>query len=78
MGKNFRKYKKERNEKIEENNKNILNQPIIICFSECKVLAEMRKPKIVLVTEKKCELKIDKRFVINIITKDMKDNQICS
>ena len=73
---------KERNEKIEENNKNILNQPIIICFGECKYLADyfddMRKPKIILVTEKKYELKIDKRFVISIITKDMKDNQICS
>ena len=38
----------------------------------------MRKPKIILVTERKYELKIDKRFIINIITKDMKDNQICS
>ena len=74
--------KKDRNEKKEENNKNLLNQPIIICFGECKVLADyfddMRKPKIILVTERKYELKIDKRFIINIITKDMKDNQICS
>ena len=74
--------KKERNEIIDENNKNILNQPIIICFGECKYLGEffeeMRKPKIILVTEKKYELKIDKRFVINIISRDLKDNQICS
>ena len=73
---------KEKNEKIEENTKNILNPPIIICFGECKYLGdyfeEMRKPKIILVTEKKYDLKIDKRFIINIITKDMKENQICS
>lgn len=73
---------KERNEKIEENNKNILDQQIIICFGENKYLGDyfekMRQPKIILVTEKEYELKIDKRFVINIITKDMKENQISS
>ena len=72
----------ERNQKIDENTKKLLRQTIIICFDDSKLLCDyfekMKNPKIILVTQSKSEIKIDKRFVTNIITENMKDNDVCS
>ena len=72
----------ERNQIIDENNKKLLRQTIIICFDDSKLLCDyfekMKNPKIILVTQSKSEIKIDRRFVTNIITENMKDNDVCS
>ena len=72
----------DRNEKIDENNQKIIMQRVIICFGENKLLDDyyddMRNPKIILVTPAKCELNIDQRYITNIITENMEENDICS
>ena len=58
--------KKDRNEGDDEINKNILNRQAIICFGDNNVdilnkyYKYMRNPRIILVTEKKCEIKMEK------------------
>ena len=75
---------KDKNEKENENNKKILKQQIIICFGEENAkrlehyFKEMRKPRIIFVTESKCEIEIDKRYVTNIVTQDLEESHINS
>ena len=38
----------------------------------------MRKPRIIFVTESKCEIEIDKRYVTNIVTQDLEESHINS
>ena len=75
----------ERNQIIDENNKNVLRQTILICFDDsellCKYFKKMRNPRIILVTQTKSEIKIEERYmgnITNIITKNMKENEVCS
>ena len=69
---------------IKEKNKKILDQQAFICFGEkniqtlCKYFKEMREPRIISVTESKCEINIDKRYVTNIITEGMNEDEIIS
>ena len=57
--------KKDRNEGVDEINKNILNRQAIICFGDNNVdilnkyYKYMRNPRIIFVTEKKCEIKME-------------------
>ena len=74
----------ERNEKRTQNNIKILAQHIIICFGErniiklCKYFKDMRYPRIISVTESKCEINIDKRYITNIINETMNEEEVSS
>jgi GTPase Era involved in 16S rRNA processing len=76
--------KAERNEKRNQNNIQILAQHIIICFGErnikklCKYFQDMRYPRIISVTESKCEINIDKRYITNIINETMNEEEVSS
>ena len=69
---------------LSKDNKKISNQQVIICFGDnymqtlSKYFKEMREPRIIAVTKSKCELKIDKRYVTNIITEGMNENEVTS
>ena len=74
--------KVERNSDLKENK--IINQQVIICFGEqnlkilCKYFKEIREPRIIAVTESQCEINIDKRYVTNIITEGMNEEEVSS
>ncbi len=69
---------------LSNDNKKITNQQVIICFGDnnmqtlCKYFKEMREPRIIAVTKSKCEINIDKRYVTNIITEGMNENEVTS
>ena len=73
---------KERNQVIDENNKKLLKNTVIIWFDDYKILNDyfdkLKNPKIILVSPSKTEIKIGKRYITNIITENMKENEVCS
>ena len=73
---------KERNQVIDENNKKLLKNTVIIWFDDYKILTyyfdKLKNPKIILVSPSKTEIKIGKRYITNIITENMKENEVCS
>ena len=80
----IKEIKKDKNEIDDENNKKILKQQIIICFGEENAkrlehyFKEMRKPRIIFVTESICEIEIDKRYITNIVTQGLEESHINS
>ena len=72
----------DRNEKLNDNNKRLLKQRIIICIGKGDLLAsyfkDMIKPRIIFITHSKYDINIDKRYVINIIDENMNIEEIAS
>ena len=72
----------DRNEQINENNKRLLKQRIIICIGKGDILEnyfkEMSKPRIIFITHSKYNIKIDKRYIINIIDDRYQIEEIAS
>ena len=72
----------DRNEKINDNNKRLLKQRIIICIGKADILAsyfkDMAKPRIIFITHSKYDIKIDKRYIKNIIDDRFQIDEIAS